>query len=625
MLRIKTFTDNGVSCFFKAIGHIAIQPKLQTLLSTIRNNPNIAIYDPEGRVAEFCDLTGAEIKHFYVQKIEALHQEGAKLISEIKDCDMLLILAFDAKRYHDHIRHLLPSNCQVITLDEIRISDDMLTVKNDYLHRYNWATNFVWFKEQDGIHTRLVSANYWVKYGAKEVMVYMYLLDQNGKEIKRWTHTMANRQELFILDSKEVKTQHNLPDFMGQVYIHLVGIAGHDVVKYALDVYGDDPHQLSATHDANGWTCNYFAGLPAPKENEKVVLWLQNTHPVAIKPDTVSLNVMGEEKICTVPTAIPAYGMLDLDVASLFPGLKYPAQLELNAGNYFVRPRYEVFNLANKRNWIAHMNVERENLPLDSNFKNVAKHLGKAYILPAPIPALDRFTMEILPTPMNRNYKNQALKAIVYDNQGNELTSYNFGALPRNHQHSLNVSELIKDLDFFKQQGNYGNIQLVYDLQQSEEVDGWIHAIFKFHDKHTGHSAETSFGSHIFNNITTYKSEPQSYKGPPPGLSTGLFLRVGPAHLNSLCYLIYPVSQSWHKQSHTVIALYEADKLIKQHEVAIAANGDYLLDCHKIFGQELIGSLRNPYVYITDRTCRLFGYHILDNGQAFSLDHMFGF
>ena len=32
------------------------------------------------------------------------------------------------------------------------------------------------------------------------------------------------------------------------------------------------------------------------------------------------------------------------------------------------------------------------------------------------------------------------------------------------------------------------------------------------------------------------------------------------------------------------------------------------------------------YIIIRDQTCRLFGYHGLQNGgESFSLDHMFGF
>ena len=61
------------------------------------------------------------------------------------------------------------------------------------------------------------------------------------------------------------------------------------------------------------------------------------------------------------------------------------------------------------------------------------------------------------------------------------------------------------------------------------EADGWMHALIRYEDRRSGHTAETSFGSHIFNTLMMYKDEPQSYMGPPPGLSTRLFLNWGRA------------------------------------------------------------------------------------------------
>jgi hypothetical protein len=633
-LRIKTFSEQGVSCFFKALGHIEAQKKLRELLEKIKDQ-NFDIYDPEDKLEEFLDITRTNIKCFgeiYIQKLENINKlynsRSAKLISDIVNSknNSLLILAFDAHKYRDQIKHLIPTNVKILTLDEIRIPDHMILIKDHYLNRLNWTTNFVWFKEKDGVHTRMVSANCWVKYGSKNIMAYFYLLDHSGKILSQWEEKINNKLAIFTLDSHDVKKRFKLQDFMGQIFVHIVGTLGHDIMKYALDTYGDDPKVLSATHDANPWPAMYYAGLPAPKKHEKVILWLQNTHPLTIEIGDVSLNIMGDENNKKYLTEkIPAYGSLEIDISELFPDTFFPIQFEIDAGNYFVRPRYEVFDNQTKRSCIAHVNVQRDNLAPDTNFKKIHQFLGKGYILSAPILPIDTFATEVLPTPMSRLITHMPLKVIIYSDGGQELAVHRFGNMPRNKITALSINELVKGIDFFKKKGNYGNMQIVYDMESGSEVDGWIHSILKYQNRNTGHLAETSFGSHIFNNITTYKNEPQSYKGPPPGLSTNLFLRVGTDGHNTMSYLMYPVSKEWHTHSNTAITLFDDGDIISSQNIKIPANGCILVDCYKIFGEQIISNLRKPHIIIADSTCRLFGYHLLVTKDSFSLDHMFGF
>ena len=79
-------------------------------------------------------------------------------------------------------------------------------------------------------------------------------------------------------------------------------------------------------------------------------------------------------------------------------------------------------------------------------------------------------------------------------------------------------------VDFDDVASDAGHAELVYDFRDGGEADGWLHALFRYEDRRSGHVAESSFGAHIFNTVMTYKDEPQSYSGPPPGLTTRLFL-----------------------------------------------------------------------------------------------------
>src|SRR5215469_12689193 len=86
-----------------------------------------------------------------------------------------------------------------------------------------------------------------------------------------------------VIDSTEVRARFGLPEFTGQLFLHAIGAVGHDVVKYALDTYGSgNEASLSCTHDANAWPSDRYAGVPAPAEGERVVLWVQNSHAVPI-------------------------------------------------------------------------------------------------------------------------------------------------------------------------------------------------------------------------------------------------------------------------------------------------------------------------------------------------------
>ena len=140
--------------------------------------------------------------------------------------------------------------------------------------------------------------------------------------------------------------------------------------------------------------------------------------------------------------------------------------------------------------------------------------------------------------------------------------------------------------------------------------------------------AETSFGSHMFNTALTYRGEPQSYSGPPPGLSTRLFLRIAPPPLETFCHLVYPVSDAWHAQSATALTLRSADgDELAREAVAIASSGSRFWTAGEIFGEKRIAQAgKDAYVIVRDETCRLFGYHgVRDVSGSFSLDHMFGF
>jgi hypothetical protein len=215
------------------------------------------------------------------------------------------------------------------------------------------------------------------------------------------------------------------------------------------------------------------------------------------------------------------------------------------------------------------------------------------------------------------------IAAVAYDPLGRETGRHRFGRLTRRDSVAIDTSELLRDSG-----AEWGHVELVYDFTAGDEADGWLHALFRFEHRDNDHAADSSFGAHVFNTLMTWGSEPQSYKGKPPGLSTRLFLRLGDEPLDTICHLIYPASQPWLGYSATDVMLIDGrGETVAMKHLRIACGGSVFWRYREIFSaDERRRAGPDPYVTVRDRTCRLFGYHgLVAASGAFSFDHMFGY
>jgi hypothetical protein len=632
-LRIATFDNaSGGNTLYKALTHPCAAGPVRTLLERLRSAGPVAICDPDGAaeaLAELYGLDGIEIEGVFVPQVSRLGTavlgRAARPAIELGRCGApaVFIAAFDAARAMLQIEPLLPPGAERFSLDMARIPAERLTNPRRYLDPLNFATNFAFFRDRDGVHTRLTTANYWAGYGADAVACWLTLFGDEGAVLAEWCERLGPAGSAVVLDSREIRARFGLAGFCGQLLVHVVGAAGHDVVKYALDTFGDGDRTLSATHDANAWPADRYAGLPAPAVGERVVLWLQNSHPFAVPAGAVALAAMGEQRIAPVAQEIAPFATLAVDVGDLLPGLAWPRQIEVHAGKHMVRPRYEVVAAGRRR--IAHVNVEREDLAPDPALPHLGEVLGKGYLLPAPVMPRGRWQTLLLPTPMATNQRELPVTALVYDPAGREVARHSLGRLPRDHGTALDLDRV----DGVAALGDgWGHVELVYDFAAGGAADGWLHALFRYRDRDRGHAAETSFGSHIFNTAMTYRGEPQSYAGPPPGLSTRLFLRLGEDESDTFCHLIYPASRRWRPFSATEIALYDRDGCeIARQSLRIACSGSVLWRYHAAFDAATrTRAGAGAHAVVRDPTCRLFGYHgLLARDGRFSLDHTFGF
>ncbi|MGA9865909.1 MAG: hypothetical protein WBQ75_05645 [Acetobacteraceae bacterium] len=624
MLHIHTFDARaGGNVIYKALSHPLAAEAIARLYSKLDAiGGAVALYDPDGIAEALFALYPLRVCGLYVHDVLAVGHARAGMVArpltELTDADAscVLVAAFDAGRIAERIAPFVPRDAAVFTLDEARPPGELLTNPSRCLDRLNYATNLVFFRDQDGLSTRLVSANYWAGYGARNVRLWLRLFDADGTALATWEERVPAGPGGFAIDSQEVRARFGLGPFVGQLFIHVIGATGHDVVKYALDTYDSaGGPSLSCTHDANAWPSDRYAGLPAPREDERVVLWLQNSHAVPIPTGTVSLDRMGAERPVTLDRAVGPFATVALDVGAMLPGVRWPAQVELRAGRHVVRPRYEVTRGGRTR--IAHVNVERADLRPDAAIPGLPAQLGRGYLLPFPVLDPVRFRTIVQPTPMALTQASLPVRLDVFDEAGRKVGERFLGRLARDHGVAVDVEA-----------ATAGHAELVYDFRDGGEADGWLHALFRYEDRRSGHAADSSFGAHMFNTLMIYRDEPQSYSGPPPGLTTRLFLRLGDARRRSFAVLIYPASAPWREISSTALVLHDGDGLaIAEEHVAIACSGSTTIRPDMVFGEErLRGAGPTGYVLVRDATCRLFGYHgLMDEAGGFSLDHMFGF
>lgn len=638
-LRIETFDNvRGGNTLYKALTHPHAVRPARALLDALAGAGPTAIVDPHGAAAAFAEifgLNGVATEGVYVQDVGRVGGDVlghvAAPVTELAESGArsVLVTGFDAERLLAQLQHYLPAGAEVFSLDAMRIPDERLTNRRTYLDPLNFATNFAFFRDTGTLHTRLVTANYWAGYGASSVTCWLTLFDDDGAMIAEWSETRGGAGMTIAIDSRDVRARFGLGDFAGQLFIHVVGAAGHDVVKYALDTFGAQDGQpgttcdgaLSCTHDANAWPADRYAGLPAPAPGERVILWVQNSHPTPIRAGAIGLNPMGEDEVAALPDPIGPFASRAVDVAELLPGLAWPRQVEIRAGKHIVRPRYEI--VAGGRRRIAHVNVERADLRPNPELSELAPLLGKGYLLPAPILPPGEWESVLLPTPMAQSQTELPVAALCYDPEGREVARVPLGRLPRDHAHALSLDAIAAGLG-----ERHGHVELVYDFANGGSGDGWLHALFRYRHRRSGHAAETSFGAHVFNTLLVYRDEPQSYTGRPPGLSSRLFLRLGDEPYDTLCQLIYPASRSWHPRSATEIILHDRNGAeIARTTLAIPCSGSRLVRYHALFDAATRARAgTGAYAIVRDPTCRLFGYHgLLGRDGAFSLDHMFGF
>jgi hypothetical protein len=631
---LRTFDNQtGRNVFYRAAIHPMTAPLTAQMIATVAQADSVAVYDPAGYFSDLAamhDLGGWNIEGVYVQRIEEVGQQRAgftaRPLTEIADspASLIFVADFDSERLLSRLGPYRPKAELIESLDAMRLGPEWLTDASRYLEPLNFVSDFLFFRDADGLHTSISTINYWHERGARDTRLWCRLFGAEGAVLADWEQKLPPGPCGIRLDSAVVRQRFGLGEFTGSLFVHVIGTAAHDTLKYAVDIYDNDGATTTATHDSNPWAADFYAGLPAPAPGQRVKLWLQNCYPTPVPAGATLVRPMGGGDFAGVGPEIPPYGTIAIEVSRQFPNTAWPGQFEIRGDKYFCRPRYEI-DMPDGRRSVAHVNVERGDLKAEPDLEAASRIVGKGFILCGPLLPVADWSGLVLPTPMATWQQEIALTLRAYDSDGALVAEHRLGKQTRGTQRPVALDEMLggKTLP-----SGYGHLELGYDFETGTEGDGWIHAIFRFDRRDTGRSAETSFGSHMFNVPAVWRNEPNAYLGKPPGLSTRLFLRLPDQPGRTMCHLSYPTSGRWRPLSETDLILYSAAGAeIARNRIHIPCSGSRLVDAADTFdAADLQAAAGGGYVLIRDTTCRLFGYHIfLGSGGGFALDHMFGF
>src|SRR5437016_4698162 len=230
-LRIDTFDNaRGGNTLYKALAHPHAARPGRALVAALAARAPTAIVDPlagaEG-FAEIFGLAAVEIAGVYVQDIArigaAVLGHRAAPVTELaaSGAHSVLVAGFDADRLVAQLQSYLPPGAPILSLDAMRLPEERLTNRRLYLDPLNFATNFVLFRDNGRLHTRLVTANYWSGYGSSGVTCWLTLFDGGGEVIAEWREAGGPAMAAITIDSRRVRGQFHLGDFGGQLVRHV--------------------------------------------------------------------------------------------------------------------------------------------------------------------------------------------------------------------------------------------------------------------------------------------------------------------------------------------------------------------------------------------------------------------
>ena len=161
----------------------------------------------------------------------------------------------------------------------------------------NFATNFAFFREADGLSTRLVTANYWVGlWRAGDVRCGCLSSTSTARALAEWREELRPGMGAIVIDSREVRARFGLPEFTGQLFLHVDRRRrprrGEIRARHLAATTTEPDALVRRTTPMPGRPIS-MPGCRRPAPGETVTLWVQNSQPCAIPAGAIGLNLHG--------------------------------------------------------------------------------------------------------------------------------------------------------------------------------------------------------------------------------------------------------------------------------------------------------------------------------------------
>src|SRR3954470_2450560 len=145
MLGIQTFDATaGGKGIYKGLAHPLAAEAIERLYARFAGP--VALYDPDGIAEALMAMYPAVFDSLFVHDVGAVGEirggHTTRPLTEIgrSGARTVLIAAFDTPRIIARIAHMLPTDATVLTLDDVRLPDALLTNRARYLDKLNFAT-----------------------------------------------------------------------------------------------------------------------------------------------------------------------------------------------------------------------------------------------------------------------------------------------------------------------------------------------------------------------------------------------------------------------------------------------------------------------------------------------------